>query len=312
MNKLTWLTFGLLVCAGGVSLAEVSTPADLTAYVQSRLNPIEAFEVQYHGWMYVPAETGAGREEFWQGQIAFVQDAIAKRKAGTLTPEEEKRIGYKTLEELEALLQNYERHRQGFSIESFYVFSRQGDLQRCDVFRPNDQTEHHAYLFDGQEGYVYFANKKQVTRSPSFTERWSDPTQAAGYGFNLNQFLGDDFQIVSYDAGRRILQVKPLTGRNQDNVYEFTLMEGRPEYWTQVDVIQPGGADVERVLCREFQEKEGILVPGEIVRQKLRGAELQDSLRLELVEANFHDLQFPQGFFQAPEGKEIVMKEYSR
>lgn len=312
MNKITWMTLGLLVCAGGFALAEVSTPAELTAYVQSRLNPIEAFEVQYHGWMYVPAETGAEREEFWQGQMEFVQDAIAKRKAGTLTPEEEKRIGHKTLEELEALLQDYERHRQDFTIDSIYVFSRQGDLQRCDVFRPNDQTDHHAYLFDGQEGYVYFSNKKQVTRSPSFTERWSDPTQAMGYGFNLNQFLGEGFQIVSYDAGRRILQVKPLTGRNQDNVYEFTLMEGHPEYWTQLDVIQPGGAAVERVLCREFQEKEGILVPGEIIRQKFRGADLQDSLRLELVNANFHDPQFPQGFFQAPEGKEIVLKEYSR
>lgn len=312
MNKIAWMTVSLIICVGGYALAEISSTEELAAYVQSQLNPIKSFEAQYYGEMYVPTEEGAEREKFWQEQIAFVQDAIAKRKAGSMTPEEEKRIQHKSLEELEALLQTYERHMQGFTIESIYVFSRQNDLQRCDVLRPEEQTEHHAYIFDGQKGFVYFPHKNEVARSSSFTERWSNPTQAIGYGFNLNQFLGDDFQMVSYDADRRILQLKPLEGRRKDNVYEFTLMEDRPEYWTQLDVIRPGGVVAERVLCREFQEKDGVLVPAEIVRQKLYGAELQDSFRLELVEADFQDPQFPQGFFQAPEGNEIVMKDYSR
>lgn len=287
---------------------------ELKSLIERELGGIQAFELQYAGTMTVPPvqESSAMSPEFCRKQIASLKQTLEKRKAGLLTPDEAVMQADITDDQIEDSIAKLEKMISGgLQFESYYVFSCLGNKMREDVFRANDTTGHHYYLFDGEKGYVIFPEKKRIDISPGFTQRWRLPVIRGGFGFNLDYFTGEGFTITRLDPQFHVIQTAPENG-NPGEQYAFTLLRDNPVYWEKAEVLNEQGQVVKRVICENFDQTGPVWVPQVIKIQERQGINFHDSISLTLVSAKFNDAEFPPRFFELPQNDNYVTKTYNR
>lgn len=314
--KITILTLSVLICVmvcPAMSMDNL-TVEELKSWIDRDLGGIQAFELQYAGTMTVPPvqESSAMSPEFCRKQIASLKQTLEKRKAGLLTPEEAVMQADITDDQIEDSIAKLEKMiGEGLQFESYYVFSRLGNKMREDVFRANDTTGHHYYLFDGEKGYVIFPEKKRIDVSPGFTQRWELPVTRGGFGFNLDYFTGEGFTISRLDPQFHVIQTA-LENGNPGEQFAFTLLRDNPVYWEKAEALNEQGQVVKRVICENFDRTGPVWVPQVIKIQERQGMDFHDSISLTLVSAKFNDAEFPPRFFELPQNDNYVTKTYNR
>ena len=80
--------------------------------VETTLSPIQSYEIQYSGWMYVfPAKDA----DFWENQKSILQNILDKRESGELSDLEKKNWGNKSDELLKSLINDYDKQIRFFA-----------------------------------------------------------------------------------------------------------------------------------------------------------------------------------------------------
>ncbi len=287
------------------------TVDEFKAMIETKFSDVTKYEIEYMGEMNIPSSDVQGgiSEKFWDEQIANLKDVIQRRKEGRLSPKEAESWKDSTDQRIEMDIQKFEGFKTGMQFDSFYVFSQDGNKQRTDIFRTNDTTRHHYYLFDGQNGFIIFPEKNKIESSPSLTKRWENPSNCNGYGFNFYHFIDRGFAVQSIQDDKVIVN---SIYTNENQFFEFEFLDDNPLYWKKVTQKEQSGSTLMSVECDQFQEVNGILVPKTILISIKGKNDLYPFISLTLVKANIGDATFPEGFFDRPAGEKYIVKNYNR
>ena len=89
--------------------------------METTLSPIQSYEIQYSGWMYVfPAKDA----DFWENQKSILQNILDKRESGELSDLEKKNWGNKSDELLKRLIMIMINKLQAIKSNLYMCFQR--------------------------------------------------------------------------------------------------------------------------------------------------------------------------------------------
>lgn len=229
-----------------------------------------------------------------------------KAKLAAIPEDDPERLG--ETGRLRASIGDFQRMIEGGAVHSLQIFSSDGKRHRIDEFRGEGNLDHVYYGFDGMHGYAVTPADGRVQTAPGLTFRWFNPKYAICYGASLDVFLRNGCEIASAAGGDRV--IKMTSPHAQHTMYAFHLLEGSDFHWNQCDVISTlgGGKTVSRVVCGDFQNDNGLLVPGNVKIFTLDGetGAMRLLMEYQLQNAKVGNVQFADDFFNPPNNGEVV------
>ncbi len=203
--------------------------------------------------------------------------------------------------------------KEGKSTNGTYVYRRCGEKQRKDIHWLGETPDNHYYVYDGSTGYFVHLDPGDPTirSGPGFTKMWMTPDFLSFYGSNLDHFITKSFQILKIDPEQKKIRVFSDQYMRPDQYYEFTLLDDHHAYWKQCDVVYGDFVD-RRVICDDFTEISGMLVPKTIHIQRIGKDGLYDQYQLKLIEGQVNNVEFEDGAFESPKDEHFSHRFINR
>lgn len=266
------------------------TPQKLTSLLIKYNSRFNSSIFTYTGKETIAGSIGTTSEREDRQQLEELLMAFRRRKTGTITAFDEKKWGRITDMQFSELIESASEMFNGFTRDVSQQLSVQGQSRRRDIFRQNDRGEQHFYLFDGNYFYIKNPRSKIVRLGYEYPHA---EDYLCRYGADLDWFLKQGNTIHEVDNQARKITLFPPGGPQRDISYVFTLLEGNNAYWKEC-VAYSRDQPIRRILCEDFTEFEGMLVPRKVQ------ININESVRseLQLMDAKIDRADFPKGFFQ--------------
>ena len=141
---------------------------------------------------------------------------------------------------------------------------------------------------------------------PSLTSRWKSPIGSGGYGFNLDSFVGEDYQINFLENQDQQIKIESPVYLPPNYYFRLTFLEPESSYWKSIELIHENGDIFQRIECDDFRPISGILVPHHLTfLTKGQDGQLSIYQELDLIDATVNTTTFPMNFFDDPDPSEI-------
>ncbi|MDP8242479.1 MAG: hypothetical protein P9L94_00250 [Candidatus Hinthialibacter antarcticus] len=246
--------------------------------------------------------------------IQYFKHVIEARKNGTLSPEDTRLFYLKSDEDLEASIAKREWLLDEDSKEAIYIFSTDGFRFRQDVYRPQVTDEDHSYIFDGINGFLVKTADNVVRSGDLFTEYWTNFNSFARFGSGLEKALQQNTvyntDIISNNSGHHLI-VENNSMQKKGIHLDFTLLDSNPIFWEKCE-HKINNKTTLRIVCEDFKEHDGIMVPGIVRRQKPSKNGFEDEYVLTLLDVKINTVEFPENFFNPPTVENSIVHRLTR
>lgn len=288
-----------ITCTAG-SIGDIE---NLKSNIQTTLSGIERYQISYYGEMIVQptSDTNPSLKNVSK-EIDFYVGYLSKINSGEeLNPKEKVFQRDWTVDDAKKFLKGSLLSQNGGSKEIFYTHSRDGQKKRQDILSP-EYDDPYYLLFDGYNGYFIKPEKNEIRSGASFTSMWYTPFSCVGCGFNLDQFLGDEFSLGNYDSASRTIDITSPVMMGEGVRYRFELLDDSDAYWKSCAKINKDGIVEWKVICDRFETIDGFKIPKSLRYQRFNGEALIDFVNMNLTDAKLNaDTDLPSDYFDLPE-----------
>jgi len=268
---MTALLIAIVFFVGCLSNVCASDKIDeLKAVIQTTLAPNNNIEIKYKRIVTSPPDTGDFAEDH-QKKIAKLDKILNSLETNMPLDDSDKEYANLSKEELIKYEEQFQKLLNGITYETYQTYAMSGSKMRSDsaiLNISNNKKSIVSFIFNGFKAYEVHHGEKTVTIYDALMKRVLNPMNVGLFGLNLNQFVDKGFYISDYDKANRTLKLKSDVFLSPDATYEFKLLEGHPAYWTECKIVNDStGYAGSRMICQDFVDVDGLLIPGFVQRQ---------------------------------------------
>ena len=313
INKIL-INIALLFMLTGYALSLDTEPQLLATQIQEQFANYQRTIITYQGSTYVPPlpESASMQRQQLLSELNEKKMILEKRKNGTLSNEKTKEWEKVTDESILNRIRFIENLFNGYQYDFLKVLSTNGRECRIDVFRPNGRPTHEYYLFDGLNGYLVTEDDNSIITAPSFTRNWLRPSYFfwTQYGFGIDRYLRLGYRITQIDSEKRTFRIASSDWKDVE--FEFTRANEHDLYWQQCEGLSSGQV-VERIVCENFEEHDGLWIPKNVRTYRIFGNQppvLQEEMILQEVSVNPGTME--DGLFATPDANSMKVRHLNR